>query len=122
MRPFLVLFFHNALFNHFEGRTFTKIIVYHHNALILNKLMYICDNQKFIKFNIMKGRKEFTKAELEKLTQLFKLKDDAPIEEKKRLRDEIRDIGFYISDFAPTMTYYEFSVLVNSGGLKIIDK
>ncbi len=67
----------------------------------------------------MKGRKEFTKAELEKLTQLFKLKDKASRDEQKRIRDKMRKIGFYISDFTSSMTSAEFAILVYSGGIKI---
>lgn len=70
----------------------------------------------------MKGRKEFTKVEMNKLTQLFELKDKAPREEQKRIRDKMRKIGFYISDFASSMTSAEFAILVNSGGIKIKDR
>lgn len=47
----------------------------------------------------MQGRKEFTRAELDEITRILSLKQGASASRQKQLRRELRDLGFYISDF-----------------------
>lgn len=69
----------------------------------------------------MKGRNSFTKTEVAILLQLFREKDYANSVEQKIIRDKIRKIGFYITDFAPSMNYKDFKNLLNSGKINIQD-
>ncbi|HWK03795.1 MAG TPA: hypothetical protein VNS58_09190 [Puia sp.] len=48
----------------------------------------------------MKGKQIFTTAEARKIRQLIQEKLVADIPNQKRIRDEIRALGFYISDFS----------------------
>jgi hypothetical protein len=47
----------------------------------------------------MKGKSVFTKSEAKEIKRLINLKIKAGKEEQKRIRDKIRKIGFYASDF-----------------------
>jgi len=47
----------------------------------------------------MKGKKEFTKSEAEQIIKLIRQKLMASTNEQKAIRDKIRKIGFYASDF-----------------------
>ena len=54
----------------------------------------------------MKGKRIFTRAEIEAIKKLINRKIVASKEEQKRIRDEIRDIyGFYFSDFSSKKGY-----------------
>lgn len=47
----------------------------------------------------MKGKTTFTRAEADDIKRLISEKLEADKEEQKQIRDNIRDIGFYFSDF-----------------------
>lgn len=47
----------------------------------------------------MKGRDTFTMAEIKYLHQLFLQKDNADPNKQKYIRNKMREIGFYITDF-----------------------
>ena len=69
-----------------------------------------------------KGRTSFTKAEKEKLRQLFLEKDKTTDQdEKKAIRTKIRKMGFYISDFSKDMNSSQFEHLCKSGKISIIN-
>ena len=48
----------------------------------------------------MKGKKTFTKAEADAIRKLINLKVQSPSDKQKRIRDDIREIGFIIPDFS----------------------
>lgn len=69
-----------------------------------------------------KGCTSFTKAEKEKLRQLFLEKDKTTDQdEKKAIRTKIRKMGFYISDFSKDMNSSQFEHLCKSGKISIIN-
>ncbi len=47
----------------------------------------------------MKGRNEFTSSEKEEIIRLIEEKVIAPINMQGHIRNQIREIGFYYSDF-----------------------
>lgn len=49
----------------------------------------------------MKGKKVFTPHEIERIEELIEEKLKSPSNKQKRVRDKIRDIGFYWEDFHP---------------------
>lgn len=68
-----------------------------------------------------KGRRTFTAAEINRLRQLFIKKDKAESKDKKCIRDEMRDMKFYISDFRPSLDSNSFEQLLESGEIQISD-
>ncbi len=52
-----------------------------------------------MKENNMKGKSIFTKNEINKLRRLIQDKINSTRDEQKLIRQEMRNIGFYISDF-----------------------
>lgn len=69
-----------------------------------------------------KGRNNFTKAEIVRLAQLFKAKDEADTyEETKGIRAKMRRMGFYITDFASDMNFTDFQILVKNKKIIISD-
>ena len=71
----------------------------------------------------MKGRDTFTMAEIKYLYQLFLQKDNANPDEQKYIRNKMREIGFYITDFTKKgMNSTDFILLCNNGIIKIIDR
>lgn len=64
----------------------------------------------------MVHRKEFTPTEISDLRKLFKQKDKAELNssEKKSIRDKMRNLGFYITDYAPDMDSEGFEELLKS--------
>ena len=58
----------------------------------------------------MKGRDTFTMAEIKNLHQLFLQKDNADPNKQKYIRNKMREMGFYITDF--------ISVPLKSGPVK----
>ena len=50
----------------------------------------------------MKGRIRFTGHEVEQIREFLRMKLRTPSEDQKQIRDRLRDIGFYISDFPGT--------------------
>lgn len=49
----------------------------------------------------MKSKKEFTQSEINNIKELINLKLQASTDEQKKIRNEIRKIGFYWEDFHP---------------------
>ncbi len=71
----------------------------------------------------MKGKTTFTRAEADDIKRLISEKLEADKEEQKQIRDNIRDIGFYFSDFYSRKDKYDvaaFDNLVSSGKIIII--
>lgn len=71
----------------------------------------------------MKGKNEFTKAEVAELRRLIKQRCNADRGEQKKIRDKMRDIGFYgWDDFRIyNMTIDKFDDLISSGKIKILE-
>lgn len=53
----------------------------------------------------MKGKKEFTKAEFEEIKKLTEEKNRADKTRQVAIRNKIRNIGFYYSDFSSKKGY-----------------
>lgn len=71
---------------------------------------------------LMKGRNTFTMAEIKYLYQLFLQKDNADSDEQKSIRNKMRRIGFYITDFTRKgMNSTDFMILCNNGKIGITD-
>lgn len=71
----------------------------------------------------MKGKKRFTKNEIERIKSLTRMKISASRSEQKQIRDRIRRIGFYYSDFSNSKGYdeYDIDVLIRNSEIEIID-
>jgi hypothetical protein len=70
----------------------------------------------------MKGTNRFTAAEADRIRRLLRQRATAERAQQKRLRDELRAIGFYISDWSgPGFTPSDFDELIRTGGIMIID-
>lgn len=70
----------------------------------------------------MKGRDTFTSFEIETLYKLLRCKDEADSCEQKKIRAEMRKIGFYITDFDEKMNSDDFNALIANGRIHISDK
>lgn len=68
----------------------------------------------------MKGKNEFTQSEINKLKELIRRLENAIGDKPKAIREEMRKIGFFISDFNTTnMTVTKFENLIETGIIKI---
>ena len=70
----------------------------------------------------MRGRREFTQHEADRIRELLRKKVRADREEQKKIRRRIRGIGFYISDFDGTFSGFgvnDFEQLVAAGEVSI---
>ena len=71
----------------------------------------------------MKGHNTFTMAVIKELYQLFLQKDNADPNKQKYIRNKMREIGFYITDFTKKgMNSTDFIRLCKNGTIKITDK
>ena len=71
----------------------------------------------------MKGKNNFTKVESKIIKNLLELKKESSKDKQKIIRDKIRKIGFYITDFDETyqgFTKEQFESLIKIGKIKII--
>ena len=71
----------------------------------------------------MKGKNQFLKSEFEQLKTLIKEKQTADKTEQKSIRNRIRKIGFYFSDFSNQKKGYNISdleQLVKTGEIKVV--
>jgi len=70
----------------------------------------------------MKGKREFTEDEANKIRNLIKQKLLASTNEQKGIRGKIRDLQFYFSDFSDKKGYTvdDFNQLIKSGQIRII--
>jgi ACT domain-containing protein len=72
----------------------------------------------------MKGKKEFTSTEFEEIKKLVRKKVNASSEDQKTIRDRIRKIGFYYSDFSKEKdgyTLFDLEILVKNRKITIIE-
>lgn len=71
----------------------------------------------------MKGRSTFTSYEINELKRLINRKNSLPSEQQKAIRDQMRDIGFYITDFSPKKGFEskDLDLLIHNGVVKISD-
>lgn len=70
----------------------------------------------------MKGSDRFNSEEAERIRKLLVARGQAGRSEQKRLRDELRSIGFHINDWgAAGFTAVEFDALVRSGRITIVE-
>ncbi len=72
----------------------------------------------------MKGKYQFTLRQANKIKILLNQKNSAHSSKQKQFRDDIRDIGFYISDFRTTARGFnseDFENLIKTGQIKIIE-
>lgn len=72
----------------------------------------------------MKGRSTFTNQEIVELRRLINRKNSLPSDQQKAIRDQMRDIGFYITDFSPKKGFEceYLDLLIKSGAVKIQDR
>ena len=73
----------------------------------------------------MKGRREFKTNEADEISALLHKKVKSDSNEQKNIRNKIRSMGFYISDFDHLNRGFsddDFKVLIEKGQVKIIDK
>ncbi len=72
----------------------------------------------------MKGKKIFTNNEIEQIKNLTRRKISAPSSEQKQIRNRIRSIGFYYSDFSNSKGYdvNDIELLIRNGEIQINDK
>lgn len=71
----------------------------------------------------MKGKTSFTKVEAATILNLIKEKMIAHSTQQRKLRKEIRNIGFYFTDFYASGTKYDttsFENLIKEGTITII--
>lgn len=70
----------------------------------------------------MKGKNTFTLTEVELIKRLINKKVVASKNEQKSIRDDIRNIGFYFSNYSNKKGYTvaDFEVLIHSGQIKVI--
>ena len=71
----------------------------------------------------MKGKRVFTANEANKIRSLISQKVSASKNEQKRIRDEIRSLGFYFSDFSNKKGYTidDFEMLIKINRIEIIN-
>ena len=72
----------------------------------------------------MKGSCSFTRREADQIKIILNKKCKAPSEEQKSFRDDLRAIGFYISDFTDSkkgFTSADFDLLVERQQVSIAD-
>ncbi|KGN75654.1 hypothetical protein HQ47_01590 [Porphyromonas macacae] len=72
----------------------------------------------------MKGKRKFTEDEANKIRSLISQKLLASTKEQKKIREKIRDLGFYFSDFSNKKGYTvdDFDWLIESGQIRIIER
>lgn len=70
----------------------------------------------------MKGKRVFTANEVDNIRRLINQKVRASKNEQKRIRDEIRSIGFYFSDFSNKKGYTvdDFEMLIKTNEIEIV--
>lgn len=65
---------------------------------------------------------EFTKEEIEQLEKLIRLRVTSDRNSQKRIRANMRDIGFYGSNYGITdMTIDKFHILIEQGRIKVVN-
>jgi hypothetical protein len=73
----------------------------------------------------MKGRTAFTASEKQRIgTLLIELRSGIPKSQQKKIRDKLRNMGFYITDFDNTYSGFtgsDFFQLIEEKKIKIID-
>lgn len=71
----------------------------------------------------MKGKRSFTTKEMEKIIDLIEQKVVASKNEQRNIRNKIRLLGFYFSDFSNKKGYTvdDFKELIQAGEIKILD-
>lgn len=70
----------------------------------------------------MKGRNTFSTFEVQQIKELIEQKVKALSNQQKTIRQEIRNIGFYYSDFSPAKDGYtvsDFENLLSSGQITV---
>lgn len=70
----------------------------------------------------MKGKSTFSTQEIKNIKALIKLKLEANSQKQKGIRNKIRKIGFYYTDFYSRPTPFNnetFEALINSNRIKI---
>jgi hypothetical protein len=73
----------------------------------------------------MKGRKSFTNSEILIIKKLIAEKVKASTSKQKHIRQKIRDIGFYFTDFYSRKQDYTVAclqALINSKTIKVLGK
>ena len=70
----------------------------------------------------MKGKTKFSEYEANQIRKLINQKVLASTNEQKGIRNKIRDLGFYYSDFSNKKGYTveDFEELIKTGEIKII--
>jgi GH18 family chitinase len=73
----------------------------------------------------MKGKTTFTQTEVDKIKELIIEKLRTTPNKQKVIRDKIRKIGFYYTDFSQAKvkggyTVEDFELLISSGMIKIV--
>jgi len=71
----------------------------------------------------VKGNRRFTRATADQIRVLLSRTRNAPRAQQKALRQQIRDLGFYISDFDRPAAGFgpnEFNELIRSGVIELV--
>lgn len=80
---------------------------------------YIMTNDKYIIGN--QGKTEFTKQEVAEIERLLTLLRSVPSHKQKNIRQQLRDIGFYISKYGIGLTVERFRNMVATSEIKVIN-
>lgn len=74
--------------------------------------------------DIMKGKRVFTESEINRLRSIIRKKVISSRNEQKKIRNEIRKIGFYFSDYSNKKGYTvdDLESLISDGSIQIIGK
>ena len=70
----------------------------------------------------MKGKNIFTTFEVDKIKKLIAEKVEATHSKQKGIKNKIREVGFYYSDFSSQKDGYtveDFNALIRSGKIKV---
>lgn len=79
---------------------------------------YIMANNKYIIRN--QGKTKFTEQEITEIERLLTLLRFAPSHKQKNIRQQLRNIGFYISKYGTGLTVERFRNMVATGKIKVI--
>lgn len=68
----------------------------------------------------MKGRDTFSEIEIIRIRELVNIKNRLHSKEQRMIRDQLIEMGFYISEYNLTgFTSWDLDVLINEGKIKV---
>ena len=71
----------------------------------------------------MKSKTVFTEAEVREIKKLIRAKCAASTNDQKKIRNKIRKLGFYFSDFSDIKGYNvcDFEELIDNGSIMVVE-